>query len=94
MSKPFDSPISMPTRLSSQPGIMRSSPMTSGMRSARAALEWLAVDRADELHAGDVVRLAAARSSIGRSVACCSRSSAMTCSICSSVTSGISRLNG
>ncbi len=77
----------IPTRLSSQPGIMRSSPMTSGIRSADPPSNGspsivptnftLAMSSA-----------CAARSSTGRSVACCSRSSPMTCSTCSSVTSG------
>ena len=51
----------------------------------RAALERLAVDRADELHAA--MSPAARRSSTGRSVACCSRRSAITASTCSSVIS-------
>ncbi len=34
MSKPFVPPTSSPTRLASKPGIRRSSPMISGIRSA------------------------------------------------------------
>ena len=48
MSNSVDSPGSSPTRCVSKPGIRRSWPRISGIRSERAALERLAVARADE----------------------------------------------
>ena len=93
MSKPFVSSIAMPTRFASQPGIMRSSPITSGSRSALPPSNG-SPSMVPTNFTAATSPSAAGRSSIGRRVACSWRSSVMTPSTCSSVTSGTSRVKG